>query len=72
MRKPQPYHLEQCPTSRGQNQVFLDVWLVCDEEGLEDSKDIGIGTSHDVFLRPRNARALGRRLLAMADWLERR
>ena len=71
MRKPQPYHLEQCPTSRGQNQVFLDVWLSCAEAGRADSK-VGIGTSHDVFLRPRNARALGRRLLAMADWLERR
>lgn len=66
MRKPRPYHLEQCPTSTGQNQCTLDLGV--DEYG--EDRAIIIIADHDIFLKPRSARALAKRLLAMADWAE--
>ena len=67
MSKPKDYKLEQCPTSNGYMQAKLDLRCFADECG----KYIYISTNHDIQLRPRSARALAKRLLAMADWTEK-
>lgn len=64
--KPKPYHLEQRPTSDGYNQCSLDLVACRDEEG----RIIIINTNHDIFLKPRSARAVAKRLLEMATWVE--
>ena len=66
MKKPKPYKLRQLPTSDGYMQARLD--LSCYEDSVE--KGIYINTCHDIQLRPRSARALAKRLLLMADWVE--
>lgn len=67
MKKPRAYRLRQCPTSTGFMQVWLDV-----EAFACETKDrhIVVSCNHDTYLHARNARALARRLLAMADWIE--
>ena len=65
MPKPKPYKLRQCPTSSGGMQASLD--LRCFEG---EGRYIFIDTYHDIDLRPRSARALAKRLLVMADWVE--
>lgn len=66
MSKPRPYHLEQCPNSTGQNQFTLDLWV--DDEDW--TMDIIIEARAPIFLKPRSARAMAKRLIAMADWVE--
>ncbi len=66
MKRPRDYKLEQCPTSGGEMQANLHLSSVEDE----GDKDIYIDTHHDIHLRPKSARALAKRLLAMADWVE--
>ena len=65
MSKPRSYKLEQCPTSEGYMQASLH--LSC----FEDSgRFIFVHTYHDIELKPRSARAMAKRLIAMADWAE--
>jgi len=67
MNKPKSYHIEQCPTSEGYMQARLDLECVHEKDYR---KYIVINTCHDIFLKPRSARAIAKRLLAMADWVE--
>lgn len=70
MRRPHTYHFGQCPDSGGRNQAHVDISL-CDMEA--DGFDrVRIETWFTVYLTARNARAAGKRLLAMADWLDSR
>ena len=66
MKKPKPYKLRQLPTSDGYMQARLD--LSCYEDDIE--RGIYINTCHDILLRPRSAKALAKRLLLMAVWVE--
>jgi len=65
-KTPKPYQLKQMPDSSGFRQCTLD--LVCYEH--EGERFIVIETYHQIELAPRSARALAKRLNAMADWMD--
>ncbi len=53
-------------------KTVKELKIVVESGGKEDecSRNIFIRTSHDIELKPRSARALAKRLRAMADWVE--
>lgn len=65
MKKPRDYELHQRKISEG---VFEgNLYLSAYEDG---DRSIWITCTYDIQLRPINARALAKRLNAMADWVE--
>ena len=67
MVKPKRYKLEQCPTSDG----FMQCELSLEAERDGDYRCIFISTNHTIELKPKNARAMAKRLLLMAEWVEK-
>jgi len=63
MKKPRAYVLEQLIGSTN-HRLFLEA----EEDDVD--KFAFISSHHAIRLRPRNLRAMAKRAIAMADWIE--
>jgi len=67
MKKPRNYELHQNRKYEGVYEDNLYLSAIKDDMG----RSIWIRAEYSIQLRPVNARALAKRLISMADWIEK-